>query len=185
MFSKFIFALLIVAPLTAFAGSATLDCQSKTGDVKFSAGNGSNKVTIKYVDSQTQQVGEYVAPVSAEPQYTYNTQESDSVITAIPVSAREVLSENYFQMHVVHKDGTECYGREKWDVQYVQTYVLTAKNGENLYTYNALSYKKVVDMTEDGYIVSSLSCHDYGITSAGGCFPQDGDTVTWERIPKP
>jgi len=180
-----LFALAILISAPAFAGSASRDCQTADGKVMMGAGNSSNLVKFKYVDSDgKEQLHE--APVKIMPTYDYNAVENELTVTAIPAAAERVISTKHEDMHVVHQDGSECYGRERWDDRSVQTYVLTGKDAQPL-TFGAAmnpnkeAYRHIKGLTPDGYIVAQFQCRDYGMTTAGGCFPQPGDKVTWEK----
>ena len=175
---RYFLALAVMLPFSAFAGSQSRDCQTADQAIVMGAGNSTNQVQIKFIDSNGK-AGTYTAPVRIMPEFDYNTEQNDQTITAVPVSAEKIVSKNHQVMHVVHKDGTQCDGREQWDDHSTQSYVLTGKDGSTLAT--ELVNGKVKYLTADGYIVAQFQCRNYGVTSPGGCFADDGDKVTWRK----
>lgn len=182
MKNTFLFLGSLLISSTSFAGSATLTCETVKKDIFFDAGNGNNTIKIQYMDEATQKPGVYEVPVRALPNYDYNSAGGDTAISAIPISSRKFTSKTCSRIHVVHKDGTECFGREFWDIKYSQSFIFTGKDGEALYRYGALAGKKVEGITEDGYIVRELECSDAGVTTPGGCFIEPDDLVG-EKVP--
>lgn len=164
--------------VAAHAGSATLTCQTKENDIRYSAGNGTNMIQIDYLDAKTKQKGTYEVPVWALPNYDYNSAGGDNAIMAMPVSEKKFTDKKCSRMHVVHADGTECFGREFWDVDYVQTFVLAGKEGGSLNS--ALGDRVVPGRISDGYIVREFQCKDEGVTSPGGCFADPSDQLNEE-----
>src|SRR5437868_9080928 len=113
----FVFSLFF-SPVLVHAGSATLTCQTKENDIRYSAGNGTNMIQIDYIDAKTKQKGTYEVPVLALPNYDYNSAGGDNAIMSLPVSEKKYSDKKCSRMHVVHADGTDCFGREFWDVDY-------------------------------------------------------------------
>jgi hypothetical protein len=178
--------LIALSPGLAFAGSSSRDCQTSNKSIVMGAGNSSNQIQIKISVNGKPTV--YEAPVAIMPELDYNTERTDRTVSAIPISNEKSLSRSHKRMHVVHKDGSSCDGRESWDDQSVQSYVLTGPNGKALtigYGFDpkveALSH--LAGMNKDGYLTARFTCHTYGITTAGGCYADDeGDQITWSEI---
>lgn len=161
----------------AFAGSATLTCHTKENDIRYEAGNGSNRIQIDYVDTKTKQPGTYEVPVLALPNYDYNSEGGDTAIMSIPISDKKYGTKKCSRVHVVHADGTECFGREFWEIEYAQTFVLAGKDGSSLDMLNVLKDRDVPGKISDGYIVREFQCKDEGVTTPGGCFPDPSDRL--------
>jgi hypothetical protein len=166
----------LTLPLSAHAGSNSRDCATPDRSIVMGAGNSTNRVQIKFIDSDGK-AGTYDVPVKIMPDFDYNTEENEQTLTAVPFTAEKIVTRKHQVMHVVHKDGSVCDGRERWDDQSVQSYVLMGKDG--LALYSEFNGEKVKDLTPDGYLVASFQCHSYGETTPGGCFADAGDKITW------
>lgn len=164
----------------AYAGSATLTCHTKENDIRYDAGNGNNTIQIDYTDSATKQKGTYEVPVLALPNYDYNSAGGDDAIMSIPVSEKKWGVKKCSQVHVIHADGSECFGRQFWDVNYTQTFVLAGKDGRSLDVGGVLSQRDVPGKISDGYIVRAFECNDAGVTTPGGCFIDPSDRLDEE-----
>ena len=177
------FKLLLLIPITfslnVFAGSSTVDCFTQSHAMMFSVGNGSNTIQIKYKEKGSDLL--YEAPIMLMPDFDYNTEINKKTMSALPVSNKKIISEENLVMHVIHQDGTSCYGRESWSTYYTQRLLLTGKDGSSLKMVDELANKEIENMNDDGYVVGEFSCHAFGITTAGGCYDEDGDTVVWEK----
>lgn len=173
--------LTLICPLIANAGSQSRDCETSDKRIVMGAGNSTNRIQIQYsLDGQNKV---YDVPVKIMPDFDYNTEETDETVSAIPISKEKIISTDHQVMHVIHQDGTECYGREAWDDRSVQSYILTGKDGEPL-TWGSPErnvLQSVEGATDDGYIIAEFQCHSYGITTAGGCYVEEGDEVIWEK----
>ncbi len=138
------------------------------------AGNNANRIQIR-LDATTS----LDRPVHIMPSFDYGTSSDADLIIAVPISPEKKVSSNHQTMHVVHKrDGSTCDGRERWDDRSIQTYVLMTNNGRSLGP--LLGGAKPKGLTDDQYIIADMTCHSYGVTSPGGCYAEDGDTVTWK-----
>jgi hypothetical protein len=177
---RLILLALVVCSTTARAGTDTRDCETSDRRIVMSAGNGSNRVQIKYVD-KARHAGVHDVPVKIMPAYGYNTEDSEDAITAVPISSEKFVSKNHQTLHVKHKDGTICDGRGSWDDRSVLRYVLMARDGQSLRS--ALEDKTVKGMTTESYIVAEFRCHTYGVSSPGGCFVGEGDETDWRDDP--
>lgn len=178
MHKLMILSLMISAP--AFAGSDSLDCTSLDRTVQMGAGNSEHHgIKIQFVGEDGKN-GVFQAPVNILPGYDYDTSD-EKAISAIPVSAQTNVKKIHKVMKITKKSSGEvCYGRQSWDDTYTQTYVLTAKSGGTLRRYDMLHGKKVRGMIEDGYIVTAFRCHNYGVSSPGGCRAEsDDDQMEW------
>lgn len=164
----------------ALAGSATLTCHTKENDIRYEAGNGSNRIQIDYVDSKTKQAGTYEVPVLALPSYDYNSEGGDTAIMSIPVTNKKYTSKKCMQVHVIDAKGKECYGRQFWEVEYAQSFVLAGKDGRLLNMSGVLADRDVPGKISDGYIVREFQCKDEGVTTPGGCFQDPSDQVDEE-----
>jgi hypothetical protein len=171
-----ILLVLVLHSTAAHAGSDSRDCETADKRIVMGGGNSPTRVQIKYVDKD-RQPGVHDVLVKIMPKYDYNLAPDNDTITAVPISSERFVSKKHEIMHVRHKDGTSCDGRERWDDRSVQSYVLMGKDGQSLsYVFDD---KTVKGMTADGYIIAEFRCHSYGVTSPGGCFADEGDQVTW------
>jgi hypothetical protein len=175
-----LFFLLFSVSAEARFGAATLECSAP--DIELSAGNGSNLIHINFIDKETREAGVYEAPIRVMPGYGHNTELNSQTVTAVPFSPTTLISEENLVMHVFKLDGTDCYGRESWDTIYRQDYVLTGAESEPLQYASGLIGKEVRGMNREGYLVANFHCRDSGLTSAGGCYVEEGDRVVWEPI---
>ena len=167
---------LLLISLTASAGSSTVECSNKTKSIVFSVGNGSNTVQIKYIDPKNNSGGVYDVPAQLMPEFDYNTEQTEKTINIIPVGNSKFISKNHNVQKVYNKDGSlKCTGREFWDDTYQQKMVLTGKDNLSLKMFNLLDDKKIEGMNNEGYITADFVCHSFGATTAGGCYPSDGD----------
>jgi len=170
----------ILFSATVYAGSESLICHTKENDIRYSGGNAANMIEIDYTDSQTKQKGTYEVPVLALPYYNYGSVGGGDAIMSLPTSEKKYSSKKCARVHVIHADGSECYGRESWEIIYLQTFVLAGKNGRSLDEANVLLDRNVQGKISDGYIVREFECKDEGVTSPGGCFVQKDDKVAEE-----
>jgi hypothetical protein len=168
--------LLVVSSRVAVAGSDKRDCETRDRRIVMGAGNSTNRVQIKYLGTDGK-MGVFDAPVKILPHYDYNTPTDAEPIFAVPIKSEKFVSKKHQTMHVKHKDGSTCEGRESWDDRSVQSYVLVGRDGESLA--RAFVEKTVEGMTSEGYVVAEFQCHTYGETSTGGCSAGTGDDVTW------
>lgn len=176
---KMLFALsALLFSFAAHAGSATLTCQTKENDIRYSAGNGSNTIQIDYIDSKTKQKGTHEVPVLALPYYDYNSEGGDDAIMSMPVSDKKYATKKCSQIHVIDAQGKECFGREFWEISYTQTFVLSGNGGKSLHS--VLRDREVPGKISDGYIVREFQCTDEGVTTPGGCFQDPSDQVSEE-----
>ena len=161
----------------AVAGSDHRDCETTDKTIVMTAGT-TNRITIKVVDEHHRSAV-HEAPVMIMPHHGYNVDATaDEVIIAVPIASEKVVSKHHQVLHVTHKDGTSCDGRESWDDRSVQSYVLMARGGGNL---AALAEgTPVKGLTPEGYVVARLSCHSYGVSSPGGCFAGPDDATEWK-----
>lgn len=167
----------ILFSATVYAGSESLTCHTKENDIRYSAGNAANTIEIDYTDSKTNQKGTYEVPVLALPYYDYSSAGGDDAIMSIPTSEKKYSSKKCARVHVIHADGSECYGREFWEMIYTQTFVLAGKNGRSLDVADVLLDRNVRGKISDGYVVREFECKDEGVTSPGGCFVEEDDKV--------
>ncbi|HEY8279878.1 MAG TPA: hypothetical protein VIH99_09655 [Bdellovibrionota bacterium] len=182
-----IFASLLTFTLAspAFAGSQTIACHTKDKSISMAAGNSESEhdqgegVLFKYVD-ESNKPATFTVGINLMPTFSGNADRNKPYLIAIPTNNQQIVSEKSEVMHVFHKDGTDCFGRERWNTVYVQSYVFTGKDGDTA-TSILPSSKKMPGLTKDGYIAAEFICRDYGITTAGGCFVGDGDTYRWEK----
>lgn len=186
VFSLLTLALALPAS-SAFAGSQSLDCVSRDKTVTLAAGNSGLETQLKIIDKDGKPAV-IKTDVKLMPDFDYSSNDDDKTIMAIPTSRVNWIKRKHQTMHVTHKDGTDCYGRQQWDDVYTQNYVLSTKTGSPLrYTDAFREAKKIPGLTADGYILHTFTCHSYGITTAGGCFvTDDGDKVEWiddDKIP--
>lgn len=178
---KTVFAIsLLFLSASAFAGSATLTCATPENDIRYAAGNASNLIQIDYSDHNTKQKGTYEVPVRALPNYDYNSAGGDTAILSIPISEKKYTSKSCKQVHVIHADGSECYGRQFWEVIYSQSFVLAGNDGRSLDRINVLHDRDVPGKISDGYIVRNFECTDEGVTTPGGCFMDPDDKLDEE-----
>lgn len=161
-------------PLAAFAGYDNIECVSAGKSVVLSDSDGAKIATI---DLKTRARETYEAPVTIQPDF-YATQ-TERTLIAIPVSPQSHVRSKCYYLHVKKKDGTECDGREFWDIRFQREYIVTGKDGDPL-TYALREKKVVAGLNRDGYIHTTFSCHREGVSTAGGCFPDEsaGDVVT-------
>jgi len=173
---------LVVCSSPALAGTDTRDCETSDRSIVMSAGTGGNRVRIKYVD-KARHAGVHEAPVKIMPEYGYSTSsdDGDDMITAVPITSEKFTSKRHQTLHVKHKDGTSCDGRDARDDSSVLRYVLMARDGQSLR--NAFDDKTVKGMTTEGYLVAEFRCHTYGVSSPGGCFVGEGDETDWRDTP--
>jgi hypothetical protein len=71
-----------------------------------------------------------------------------------------------------------CDGRERWDDRSRLTYILMSNDGHSLGP--LLRGAKPKGLSEDQHIIVDMTCHASGVTSPGGYYAEDGDTVTWK-----
>jgi hypothetical protein len=170
--------LLALLSTTAFAGSMSRDCETADKSIVMGAGNSTGTVQIKFID-ENGKPGVLEAPIALLPDYGDNTDDAKTIF-AVPTSVERVVLRDRRHMHVVHEDGSQCDGRESWDDRSVQTYVLMGQHSETLS--GLFLGKKVKNLTPSGYLQAEFRCHDYGITTPGGCFVEgDKDKVTWVK----
>jgi hypothetical protein len=174
-------ALTLLLPYTsAFAGSQSLDCVSRDKSATLAAGNSGLETQIKFVDKEGKPAV-FHGNAKIMPEFDYSSSEDDKTIMAIPTSRKNVLRNLQQTMKVTHKDGSVCYGRQRWDITYTQNYILSGKDGDMLrYKDPFRDAKRIPGLTRDGYILHTFTCHSYGVTTAGGCFVEDdSDIVEW------
>ena len=167
----------VLQSAVAAAGSDTRDCETTDKSVVMGAGNGTNRAQFKVVDAN-RKPATHDAPVMIMPQYSYNTDPAAAdLIIAVPISTEKVVTKKHQTLHVTHKDGTSCDGRERWDDRSVQSYVLMGANGASLAGKLPGTSRR---LTPDGYLVAEFRCHTYGVSSPGGCFVEPGDATIWK-----
>jgi len=174
--------LLALLPTHSLAASQALDCKSRDLSVVISAGNSENQgAKIKFID-QRGKPGIYAVPANILPEFDFSAPNNAKAVTAIPVSSKTNVEIHHETMRIKRKNGTECYGQERWHDRYTQTYVITGKNDLPLNTTGALYGKRVKGMNAKGFIVVTLNCLSHGISTAGGCFVEnDSDVVEWVK----
>jgi hypothetical protein len=186
-------------PMRVQAGSATLDCATEDQRIVFSTGNGSNTIKIKYFDKKRRKLDIYTAPVKVTDHYDYNAEDTDHTVTVDAIDEAKIISEDYRTMHVLHKDSTECYGRERWSTKYMQRFrlkinkpALSSETSKAIVdklvdknvsseVFRALLEKGALGMNSEDVMVAMFKCRDYGVTSPSGCFAGEGDKVIWEK----
>src|SRR5204863_10137282 len=109
--------------------------------------------------------------------FDYNTPDDADPIIAVPVSAARFHQNTRQHLHIVHKNGTSCDGREFVNERFTQTFILMSKDGDSLSA--ILGDAKPTGLTPDGYIVVKMACTHESVSSPGGCFPDsDNDVIT-------
>ncbi|MGZ3768701.1 MAG: hypothetical protein ACXVCP_04650 [Bdellovibrio sp.] len=180
---------LVATSLTsaAFAGSDTVDCATASKSISFSVGNGDHKINIKMKDKKTGKASTYQTDVKLMPEYDYNVNsEADKIVAALPVGHATMLKSDDRVMVVYTKDGKlKCSGRELGDETYKQTMLLTQRNFN---TENQSFFFEVVDGKSvpgldpsTGYITAEFICRHKVVTTAGGCYADEGDIVKIEK----
>jgi len=166
----------VVVPGAAHAGFDARDCETRDKAIVLRNNPDENRAHIKYM-GKDRRPGVLDAPVRIMPDHESNLSDDQDPIVAIPITAERRVSTSHQTMHVRHKDGTTCDGRERWDDRSIQSYVLTGLKGTSLA--GRFIDKTVKGLTPQGYVVAELVCRSYGMTSAGGCHADEGDQVTW------
>jgi hypothetical protein len=169
---------IVLAPLllmsllgTATAGSDDRECKTADGTIVMT-GNG--RITIDYTDSAKKKQ-RHDGPVSLMP--NYGSIATAGTLIAVPIGRDKIVSKSHQTAHITHKDGSKCTGRERWDDKSVQRYVVMGKDGAAL---GFLFDGTVTGKTTDGYIVTDFTCRSWGVTSAGGCRPEEGEEIVWK-----
>jgi hypothetical protein len=176
---------LVIISSTAFAGSDTVTCKSASGAVAFDVGNGSNTISIKMKNKKSGKITTLTSPAKLMPYYDYNTEETDKTMSVLPISDVKMLKSNNQVQVVYDKNGKlKCSGRELTDETYSQSVLVTAKsyNRENQGLDYAMIEANVIPgiMKDTGYLKADVTCHHEQVTTAGGCFADEGDTVKIE-----
>jgi hypothetical protein len=173
---------LLINSSTAFAGSDTISCTTRTGSVKFDVGNGSNTISIKMKNRKSGKITTYTAPAKLMPYMDYNTEETDKTLSILPTSAMKMIRSNNQVQVVKGKNGkVKCSGRELTDETYSQNVIVTAKtNGlEN----QGLDYQLLQDnivpgsMSDSGYLSLSVTCQHDAASTSGGCYADEEDSI--------
>ncbi|WP_413290924.1 hypothetical protein [Bdellovibrio sp. HCB337] len=171
---KILIVLLTALSMPALAGSSSITCTTDNKDIEINMTN-SEEPRIKFYTTSDSQPVIYDYPLNLMPDLSWS--KSKNAIIAIPFADRTYLSKSRQTLRLIHKDGTWCDGRQRWDETYAQRFVLTAKAGAPLLRLAPTTLGKY--MTRDMYLVTALTCHSKGVTSTGGCYHQDGDIETW------
>lgn len=169
-------ATIALASFAAIASSDSVECRNSTGTIKFGAGNAGQTITVKY-KTKTGEAKVFKGDVSLLPDYAGLA--SDTALNVLVVGKPKTISTEHQIQHVYDVHGKlKCTGRESWDDRYTQTMVITAKdNGTLFQTFDYDS--KVPNMNTSGYISGVFTCRAYGVTTAGGCFVDDNETIRW------
>ncbi len=174
---------LVIISSTAFAGSDTITCKTRSGAVKFDVGNGSNTISIQMKNKSSGQHTTHTAPVKLMPYYDYNSGETEETLSVLPASVAKMLKSDNSVQIVKDKSGkVKCRGREFTDETYVQTVLVTAKDNQGLDS--KLREENVIPgaLKETGYLSLKVTCHHEQVTTAGGCYADDGDII--EVVPQ-
>lgn len=167
----------------ALAASSSYVCEneSKTLYTKSADANIEGDFELKYKRSGKDVTYSGEATVVGNPKYYIGK----APIMAWPVGSSQVLEENCEVMHIIQADGTECYGRQFWNIVTRRTYIIKGENNTSLFTDAILGKDADVDgKTQSGYIVQTLTCTDSGVTTAGGCFVE-ADSRLVETVSEP
>ena len=158
---------MLALPMIARAGSQKFDCVSKGKAIKFNVED--EEAELTYVEKKSGQKTVVKRHLAFLPDYDNPPRAGEKLLKASPKGKRKELRKKEGHLHIVHKDGTSCDGREFWDRKFVQKYVLTGDELE-------IDGKTLEGQSNDETVVE-MTCHDEGVTSPGGCFPDDGDRV--------
>jgi len=171
----------------SFAGSDTVSCATASKSISFSVGNGDHKINFKMKDKKTGKVSTYQTDVKLMPNYDYNVNaDADKIVAALPVGAAKFLKSDNDVQVVYDKNGKiKCSGREMTNETYKQTMLLTQRNSnrENQsFDYQVIEGKTVPGLDpSSGYISAEFICRHEQVTTAGGCYADEGDTVKIEK----
>ena len=169
----------LVAPGLARAGSQDVSCVSLKKNVSFTT----ESAEVSFTDGRkgTQPMKR---PMVLQPEFPASAPANDKNVLIVPTSNRKIVSKNNRHIHIVHKDGSDCDGRELWDTAFRQSFIFMAHDGGNLSGEFQTEFKRtdviVEGQTEDGYVVVEMLCRDWGVTSPGGCRAEDDSDVVTE-----
>ncbi|KYG70109.1 hypothetical protein AZI85_15605 [Bdellovibrio bacteriovorus] len=180
----FLLAALLVASVSASAGSSSYVCKNQSGTVIMDAMAAGLDGIINIYYERNGKKHHYRGDVAIKPGYAKDTP-PENFLLALPTTNIKKVSEKCERMHVIQADGTECYGREAWNIVTEVNYLISASNGNAVFTDDKLGAGSQVEgKTEQGYIHDRFSCLDAGVTTAGGCFAeQDSQLIEWVEIP--
>ena len=171
---------------SAFAGSDTVTCKTKSNLISFDVGFGKGSIRIKMKDRASGRVSTYTSQVKLMPEYEDTIDPNDNkIIAAIPVGKPTLISSNN-QSSAVYRNGKfRCPSRDYTDETFKQVMVLTQRlrDQENqAFDFEVVKGKSVPGLdSESGFITAEFICRHEKASSAGGCWAQDGEEVRYEK----